>query len=174
MFELISRFIGLRAILLGMFAATVLFTIGHFASSSEFFSLPKLNMFNPAQSLIGKGRVPRGSVKEFQAWKVLHSVAFVSADADGKIIVAYQDYQFGLRLYYLEGFSRAAGPYLAGLLKNAPLTIVTRWEAFGERSERLSPFLPFGAIWPHYWWNNLWRASAVCSRRPRLRRENGI
>ena len=130
MFELISRFIGLRAILLGMFAATVLFTIGYFASSPEFFSLPRLNMFNPAQSLIGKGRVPRGSVKEFQAWKVLHSVAFVSADADGKIIVAYQDHQFGLRLYYLEGFSRATGPYLDGLLKNAPLTIVTRWEAF--------------------------------------------
>ena len=33
-------------------------------------------------------------------------------------------------MFDLLGLNSAAVPYLAGLLKNAPLTIVTRWEAF--------------------------------------------
>jgi hypothetical protein len=129
-FDLLSRFIGFRAMLLGMFTATLLFTIGYFGSSPNALALPEFNMFNPTHALIGNGRMSRGPVKHFQTWKVLHSAAFVSAEADGKITVAYQAHQFGLRLYYLDGLNSAAVPYLAGLLKNAPLTIVTRWEAF--------------------------------------------
>jgi hypothetical protein len=135
LFDLLSRFIGFRALLLGMFTTTLLFTIGYFASTPDAFSLPKFNMFNPARTLIGNSRISRGSAKEMQTWKVLHSAAFVSADPDGKITVTFQEHRFGLRLYYLGGFNSAVVPYLTGLLKNVPLTIVTRWEvsrgAFG-------------------------------------------
>jgi hypothetical protein len=129
-FDLLSRFIGFRAMLLGMFTATVIFIIGYFASSPDSFSLPKFNFVNPAWALIGNGRIPRSPVADRETWKVLHSAAFVSAEPDGKITVEYQAHQFGLRLYYVDGFNSAAVPYLAGLLKNTPLTIVTRWEAF--------------------------------------------
>jgi hypothetical protein len=128
-FDLLLRFIGVRAMLFGMLTATLLFTIGYFASSAGSFSLTKFNMFNPARALIANGRTSRGPVSERQTWKVLRSATFVSAGADGKITIAYQAHQFGLRLYYLDGFNSAAVPYLADLLKNAPLTIVTRWEA---------------------------------------------
>jgi hypothetical protein len=136
--ELLSRLIGPRAMLFGMLAATLLFTIGYFASSPHSFSLPKFNMLNPsraASAVIGKGRVSSGTVKKVPTWIVLYPAAFVSAGADGHITVAYRNRQFGLRLYYLDGFNSTAVPYLAGLLKNAPLTVVTRWEgcrgAFG-------------------------------------------
>ena len=132
---MLSRFIGFRAILLGMFTTTLLFTIGYFASTPGAFSLPKFNVFNPAHALIGNSRVSGVSPKEFQTWIVLHSAAFVSAAPDGKITVAFQEHRLDVRLYYLDGFNRAVVPYLTGLLKNVPLTIVTRWEvsrgAFG-------------------------------------------
>lgn len=133
MFDLLSRFIGFRAMLFGMFTVTLLFSIGYFASSPDSLSLPKFSMFNPAHAantLIGKGRIAGSSANQVQTWKILRSAAFVSADVDGKVTVAYQGRQIALRLYYLNGFNSAAVPYLKGLLENVPLTIVTRGEAF--------------------------------------------
>jgi hypothetical protein len=136
MFALFLRCIGLigfRSLLLGMFAAALVFGIAFFLSTPRSFSLSKLDVLNPAHAasaLIGQARFAGGSAKSMRTWNILHAASFVSADADGKVTVSYQGRPIALRLYYIKGFNPAVAPYLGCFLKGLPLTVVTRWEAF--------------------------------------------
>ncbi|HTD14334.1 MAG TPA: hypothetical protein VK673_04110 [Chthoniobacterales bacterium] len=126
-------FIGFRAMLLGMFAAALLFSIAFFFATPKFFSLSKLDLLNPAHAanaLIGNGRFAGGSPRPVRTWIILRFAAFVSADTAGKVRVSYHGHQIDLRLYYMKEFNSAAAPYLSSFLKGLPLTVVTRWEAF--------------------------------------------
>ncbi len=125
--------IGFRSFLLGMFVAAIVFAMAFFLSTPRSFSLSKLNMLNPshaANALIGNGRYAGKSAKSVRPWNILRFASFVSADADGKVTVSYQERLIVLRLYYINGFNPAAAPYLRTFLNGLPLTVVTRWEAF--------------------------------------------
>jgi len=125
--------IGFRSLLLGMFAATLVFAIAFFLSTPRSFSLSKLNVLNPAHAanaLIGNGRFAEKTAKSVRTWNILRLASFVYADADGNVTVSYQGRPIVLRLYYIKGFNPAAAPYLRTFLNGLPLTVVTRWEAF--------------------------------------------
>lgn len=130
--RLLIGFIGFRAMLLGMFAAALLFSTAFFFATPKFFSLPKLDLLNPAHAanaLIGNGQFAGGSPRPVRTWIILRFAAFVSADTDGKVRVSYHGHQIDLRLYYIKEFDSAAAAYLRSFLKGLPLTVVTRWEA---------------------------------------------